>query len=231
MCLKYAPAKPPSSMSKTLPIMPRFSLKHETPRFPRALRSPRISSFVAFCSLFGRGPDLSLAANVIYCSVIITRRCTGDDRVPSKGIYTVCMTSIEPPWKTFTRKKGPVVNSYPKDFRFQTFYCPTLFTKIITSTVFTEIIIPRYPRSLISPGGRYSCPIYDQNFDFQYPIDTLGARGFSCAVSGVGYVSIVTRAKTTKLVLVVFSPLVSSAEQREKNLWCPGYPIDDLTLN
>ena len=34
--------------------------------------------------------------------------------------------------------------------------------------------------------------------------------------------------KTTKLVLVVFSPLVSSAEQREKNLWYPGYAFPSL---
>ena len=57
--------------------------------------------------------------------------------------------------------------------------------------------------------------------------NTLGTRGFSCAVSGVGYVSIVTRAKNE--VFLAASPLVSSAfgrtklVQREKNLWYPGY--------
>ena len=40
---------------------------------------------------------------------------------------------------------------------------------------------------------------------------TLGARGFSCAVSDVGYVSTVTRA----------SPLVSVSEQRENKPLVP----------
>ena len=37
--------------------------------------------------------------------------------------------------------------------------------------------------------------------------------------------------KTTKLVLVVFSPLVSSAEQREINLWYPGQVLVQLWFN
>ena len=36
------------------------------------------------------------------------------------------------------------------------------------------------------------------------------------------------RLQHAKLVLVVFSPLVSSAEQREKNLWYPGYAFPSL---
>ena len=44
-------------------------------------------------------------------------------------------------------------------------------------------------------------------------IPTLGARGFSCAVSGVGHVSIVTR----------FAARVHIQTTREINLWYPGY--------
>jgi len=46
---------------------------------------------------------------------------------------------------------------------------------------------------------------------------TLGARDFSCAVSGVDHVSIVTRAKYFRLLRAI------------KNLWYPGYV--ELGLN
>ena len=65
-------------------------------------------------------------------------------------------------------------------------------------------------------------------------IGTLGARGFSCAVSGVGHVSIVTRAKN--LIFLAASPLVQcqrpsaaiSIRRARKNLWYPGYVIGKL---
>lgn len=107
MCLKYAPAKPPSSVSKMLPIMPRCMSETGNPEIsqisvPRSLsRSPRISAFVAFCSLFRWGAGLSLPANIIYFSVIITRRRHG----PSQWDMYRLNDKIEPPGEIFTGEK------------------------------------------------------------------------------------------------------------------------------
>ena len=49
----------------------------------------------------------------------------------------------------------------------------------------------------------------------------LGARGFSCAVSGFES-SLLASQQETKLTLVVFH-CSCLAEQHEKNLWYPGY--------
>ena len=168
MCLKYAPAKPPSSVSKMLPIMPRCMSETGNPEIsqisvPRSLsRSPRISAFVAFCSLFSWGAGLYLPANIIYFSVIITRRRHG----PSQWDMYRLNDKIEPPGEIFTGEKVHRKISTLK--------------KLATSPPAPAGVLQEKLGAGVRPASQNSYLIYDQFLRFSRPYLWLDPKSIPC---------------------------------------------------